>query len=103
MLPSTITKKLLPSKVDSLRERELYRYYKPPDSPTASGKEGEGEDGKVQDNTLSVSPISSPDTTLTALSQLCCVRLNAQRSMIRQVTRGGRCSRMWIEAYLLKA
>ena len=75
----------MPSKVDSLRERELYRYFKPPESPTAFGSDGAEEDGKVQDDAPSAPPISSPDTTLTALSQLCCVRLNAQRSMIREV------------------
>ena len=75
----------MPSKVDSLRERELYRYFKPPESPTAFESDGAEEDGKVQDDTPSPPPISSPDTTLTALSQLCCVRLNAQRSMIREV------------------
>ena len=60
------------SKVDSVRERELYRYFQPPESPT------EPEQG-----TLSVHVASSPDTSLTALAQLCAHRLHAKRAMIR--------------------
>ena len=58
------------SKVDSVRERELYRYFQPPESPT-------------QKDTLSVHVASSPDTSLTALAQLCAHRLHAKRAMIR--------------------
>lgn len=56
-----------PSKVDSVRERELYRYFQPP---------------AHQDN-ISVHVASSPDTTLTALAQVCALRLHAKRAMIR--------------------
>ena len=58
------------SKVDSVRERELYRYFHPPESPT-------------KQDTLSVHAASSPDTSLTALAQLCAHRLHAKRAMIR--------------------
>ena len=62
--------KTSPSKIDSVRERELYRYFQPPESPS-------------QQDTLSVHAASSPNTTLTALAQLCAIRLHAKRAMIR--------------------
>lgn len=68
-----------PTKVDSIRERELYRYYHPLQSPTTVGE----EDGKAENYTLSANAASSPDTTLTALAQLCALRLGVQRAMIR--------------------
>lgn len=58
------------SRVDSVRERELYRYFQPPKTPT-------------KQDTLSVHVASSPDTSLTALAQLCAHRLHAKRAMIR--------------------
>ena len=58
------------SKVDRVRERELYRYFQPPESPT-------------NQNILGVHAASSPDTSLTALAQLCAHRLHAKRAMIR--------------------
>lgn len=58
------------SKIDSVREHELYRYFQPPESPK-------------QQDTLIVHAASSPDTTLTALAQLCALRLHAKRAMIR--------------------
>ncbi len=57
-----------PSRADNARERELYRYFKPPE-PTSS--------------TLSAHEASSPSTTLTALAQLCALRLHSKRAMIR--------------------
>lgn len=62
------------SKVDSVRERELYRYFQPPESPT-------------HQDTLSVHVASSPNTTLTALAQLCALRLHAKRAMISLIDR----------------
>lgn len=59
-----------PSKVDSVRERELYRYFQPPEFP-------------VHQDTLCAHVASSPNTTLTALAQLCAIRLHAKRAMIR--------------------
>lgn len=58
------------SKIDSVRELELYRYFQPPESPK-------------QQDTLNVHAASSPNTTLTALAQLCALRLHAKRAMIR--------------------
>ncbi|KAF6217895.1 hypothetical protein HO133_006307 [Letharia lupina] len=63
-----------PSKVNSIRERELYRYFQPPESPK-------------QQETLSVHAASSPNTTLTALAQLCALRLHAKRAMISVIDR----------------
>lgn len=62
------------SKIDGVRERELYRYFQPPASPT-------------QQDTLSVHAASSPNTTLTALAQLCALRLHAKRAMISLIDR----------------
>ena len=61
------------SKSDYTRARELYRYFRPPEpaSPT----------------TLNVHEASSPDTTLTALAQLCALRLHAKRAMISLIDR----------------
>lgn len=60
------------SKAENTRARELYRYFQPPEpSPT----------------TLSVHEASSPDTTLTALAQLCALRLHAKRAMISLIDR----------------
>ena len=58
------------SRVDSVRERELYRYFQPPDTPSNK-------------DTLIVHVASSPNTTLTCLAQLCALRLHAKRAMIR--------------------
>lgn len=63
------------AKVDGIRERELHRYYLPFNPKV--------EKPKHVQNTLGVSIATSPDTTLTALAQLCAVRLNASRAMIR--------------------
>ena len=57
-------------KLDSVREHELYRYFQPPESPK-------------QESTLIAHAASSPNTTLTALAQLCAHRLHAKRAVIR--------------------
>lgn len=75
-----------PSKADNLRERELYRYYQPPESPGAAidapSNASEGYTNLAR-NTISAHVASSPDTTYTALAQLCACRLQASRAMIR--------------------
>ena len=58
-----------PSKLDSLREHELFRYFQPPTE------------------NVTANAASSPDTTLTALAQLCALRLNAKRAMISVLDR----------------
>ena len=68
-------------KVDSIRERELYHYYQPVASPTSNGV---ADSKSISETGNAVAPPpSSPDTTLTALAQLCALRLHAQRAMIR--------------------
>lgn len=71
------------TKVDNTRERELYRYFQPPSSPVGSPEVASRNLADFAQNTLSADAVSSPDTTLTALAQLCALRLNAQRAMIR--------------------
>lgn len=61
--------KTAPSKLDSLREHELFRYFQPPTE------------------NVTAHAASSPDTTLTALAQLCALRLNAKRAMISVLDR----------------
>lgn len=63
------------SKTDNTRARELYRYFQPPEPPPSSPA------------TLSAHEASSPDTTLTALAQLCALRLHAKRAMISLIDR----------------
>lgn len=61
-----------PSRLDSVREHELYRYFIPPEASSTP---------------LSASVASSPDTTLTALAQLCAIRLHAKRAMVSVIDR----------------
>ncbi|KAK3178063.1 hypothetical protein OEA41_000195 [Lepraria neglecta] len=61
-----------PSKLDSVREHELYRYFIPLEASSTS---------------LSASAASSPDTALTALAQLCALRLHAKRAMVSLIGR----------------
>ena len=70
-----------PVKVDSVRERELYHYYQPASSPTSNGTAD--SKGIPETGSAVAPPPSSPDATLTALAQLCALRLQAQRAMIR--------------------
>ena len=69
-----------PANADSRREHELYRYFKP---PTAD----EPQRNSTGQRTLSANAASSPDTTLTALAQLCAIRLDASRAMISVIDR----------------
>lgn len=72
---------------DILRERELFRYFQ----PLVDGHEDVMAarqatfDGSA-DKALVTKAIESPDTTLTALAQLCACRLDASRAMIRYAT-----------------
>lgn len=53
-----------PSKLDAIREHELYRYYHPLNSPGVTPPEAE-RNAFPGRNTLSANAASSPDTTLT--------------------------------------
>ncbi len=55
---------------DSVRARELYKYYKPPPS-----------------NTVTSSQAESPDTILTSFAQLVAWRLGTQRAMVSLIDR----------------
>ena len=68
MKPPTESK-AIPSKTDSAREHELFRYFQPGSHPVIADA------------------VSSPDTTLTALAQLCSLRLHAKRAMISVIDR----------------
>jgi len=81
---STVNSQAMPSEdsshspADYARERELLRYC-------------QGLNGTVDFNTdtadsLDDLPASSPDAALTALAQLCALRLDAPRAMIRSAS-----------------
>ncbi|KAL9126797.1 MAG: hypothetical protein Q9217_004210 [Psora testacea] len=78
-----------PSKIDSIRERELYRYYRPLDSSPGIKVPRRASDCHTQitDNTRTANIATSPDTTLTAFAQLCTLRLQAQRAIISVIDR----------------
>lgn len=70
------------SKVDSARERELYRYYHP-NSRNERNARKRSLTVLPDDDTVTADGAISPDNTLTALAQLAAIRLNAQRAMVR--------------------
>lgn len=79
------------SKLDKIRERELFRFYQPPDpaigNPT-NGRQSLSAPAPTTDDanggaTDGLGTVASPDATLTALAQLCALRLNASRAMVR--------------------
>ncbi len=73
-------------KTDAARERELFRYFDPPESTTKAPTKATQYNISIgNDDPLNASPPSSPETTLTALAQLCALRLDASRAMIRSV------------------
>lgn len=69
---------------DIVRERELFRYFQPlldrDDNLKASQRQF--LDSSVEE-AIVTKAIESPDTTLTALAQLCACRLDASRAMVR--------------------
>ena len=66
---------------DVLREREVRQYLQL--DQTFSAILSPAVDPIRPSKTLVAHALSSPDTTLTAFAQLCAIRLNAQRAMIR--------------------
>lgn len=71
------------SKSDNARERELFRYYQPIESTLESSSKSRQSREAHGKTTLSIDAATSPDTTLTALAQLCALRLRSSRAMIR--------------------
>lgn len=63
------------SPADYERERELFRY--------CQGLNGTADFNTDTTDSLSNLPASSPNAPLTALAQLCALRLDAPRAMIR--------------------
>lgn len=71
------------TRTDAVRERELYRYFEPPEVETHAIREGIAEDGSSLPGNAKAS--LPPSTTLTALAQLCALRLDAKRAVVRSV------------------
>ncbi|KAL9015446.1 MAG: hypothetical protein Q9185_007154 [Variospora sp. 1 TL-2023] len=70
-------------RTDAARERELFRYFDPPDPTRKAPTRATRYSLSIgEDDSLADSPPSSPEITLTALAQLCAIRLNASRAMI---------------------
>lgn len=73
------------SKVGSVRERELYRYYQPKSRNESDARQRNLT--VLPDNeSVTADGVTSPDNTLTALAQLAAIRLNAQRAMVRYIS-----------------
>lgn len=73
-------------KSDGARERELLRYFEPSEAPSKpSTKATEHSLSIENDDPFATTAPSSPETTLTALAQLCALQLNASRAMVRSV------------------
>ncbi|KAL9580190.1 MAG: hypothetical protein Q9203_006402 [Teloschistes exilis] len=71
------------TRTDAVRERELYRYFEPPEIEDHATREGIAEDGISPPGNARAS--LPPCTTLTALAQLCALRLDAKRAVVRQI------------------
>ena len=74
----------LSRKRDKVRERELLQYYNPADHPSNASPTGL----VIETGPNLAHSISSPDLTLTALAQLCALRLDTRRCIIRYVSKG---------------
>ncbi|KAL8826758.1 MAG: hypothetical protein Q9170_007282 [Blastenia crenularia] len=67
------------SKADAARERELLRYFEPPDSTAKPPAKATRHNLSIEtEDALTANAPSSPETTLTALAQLCALRLNGE-------------------------
>ncbi|KAL8842089.1 MAG: hypothetical protein Q9176_002781 [Flavoplaca citrina] len=74
------------AQADAARERELYRYFDPPQLEATAPSLWTRQNLSVsQDDSLTAKSASSPENTLTALAQLCALRLNASRAMVSQL------------------
>ncbi|KAI4201143.1 MAG: hypothetical protein LQ350_003458 [Teloschistes chrysophthalmus] len=73
------------TRTDAVRERELYRYFEPPEVETHAIREGIAEDGSSLPGNAKAS--LPPSTTLTALAQLCALRLDAKRAVVSVIAR----------------
>lgn len=71
------------AQADGTRERELYRYFDPPQLEATAPSLSARHNLSVEPNDPLTNSPSSPEHTLTALAQLCALRLNASRAMVR--------------------
>ncbi|KAL8860062.1 MAG: hypothetical protein Q9178_003611 [Gyalolechia marmorata] len=73
---------------DAARERELYRYFDPPQlEATAPSLATRHTLSVAHNDPLTAKSPSSPETTLTALAQLCALRLDASRAMVSVIAK----------------
>ncbi|KAL9035069.1 MAG: hypothetical protein Q9180_005055, partial [Flavoplaca navasiana] len=76
------------AQADAARERELYRYFDPPRLEATAPSLSTRQNLSVsQDDPLTAKSASSPENTLTALAQLCALRLNASRAMVSVIAK----------------
>ncbi|KAL8715606.1 MAG: hypothetical protein Q9220_000943 [cf. Caloplaca sp. 1 TL-2023] len=76
------------AKTDAARERELYRYFEPPEGSQRGPEKATQYSLSIETtDELTANPPSSPETTLTALAQLCALRLNASRAMVSVISK----------------
>ncbi|KAI4259617.1 MAG: hypothetical protein L6R42_004499, partial [Xanthoria sp. 1 TBL-2021] len=72
---------------DAARERELYRYFEPPQLDATAPSLSARHNLSVEPNDPLTNSPSSPENTLTALAQLCALRLNASRAMVSVIAK----------------
>ncbi|KAL8719851.1 MAG: hypothetical protein Q9225_003204 [Loekoesia sp. 1 TL-2023] len=73
-------------KSDGARERELLRYFEPPEAPAKPSTKATEHSLSIEDEDPSAATApTSPETTLTAFAQLCALRLGASRAMVSLV------------------
>ena len=64
------------TRADRIRERELFRYYRPTEADVA-------QEGSRGTEAIAARQTSSPDTTLTALAQLVALRVDVKSVLIK--------------------
>ncbi|KAL8894794.1 MAG: hypothetical protein Q9192_004045 [Flavoplaca navasiana] len=76
------------AQADAARERELYRYFDPPRLEATAPSLSTRQNLSVsKDDPFTAKSASSPENTLTALAQLCALRLNASRAMVSVIAK----------------
>ncbi|KAL8770511.1 MAG: hypothetical protein Q9209_003767 [Squamulea sp. 1 TL-2023] len=75
------------AQADAARERELYRYFDPPQLEATAPSLATRHTLSVERNDSLPTKSPSSETTLTALAQLCALRLNASRAMVSVIAK----------------
>lgn len=71
---------------DAARERELFRYFDPPETEADAQEEASLQDASTATEYAHTAKTPSPlETTLTALAHLCALQLDVQRAAVRSV------------------